>query len=618
MALDTETTTDKPSRMPAVLASSAELLSSASARASAALGLAWAALGRTAVGRFVSHSLLRRIMVSNLLGLIVLLLGAFYLNYTHPGLLDAKREFLEVQGKSIAAAIGDNSRYDTGTGGLEPTRAIDLDTSRVPYRDDGFAALELSLSPERVTPILNRIIQPTNLRARIYDRAGNLVVDTATLLKKGPGHVARPEPLADPARPRTRSLYTKITQFLLDGDLPVYREIGNANGTAYPEVQEALRGKSTAVLLIDNSSEQIVAVAEPIRRGKSRTVQGVLLLSTRPGDISKVVAEQRSLIWALATFAFLATLTSSWLLARTVADPMKRLSDAAEHVTKHISASKELPDYTARNDEVGQMSTAFRSMTGALVKRIEASEKFAADVAHELKNPLAAARSTAEALTYAKTDEHRAQLVGQIQGELKRLNRLISDVSNASRLDAELARQKMTPLDVRAVVSNVAGIFSELLANDTRRVILSNDTGAEADFRVSAHEGRLAQVMTNLIDNAISFSPANTMVTVATRRNGAWVEVTVSDQGPGIPTDSLDTIFERFYSDRPDTDQKRGKNSGLGLSISREIVEAHNGRIWAENIKAANEDKPTGARFIVQLPSAALQPRSSLTTSWRK
>ncbi len=618
MAIDIETPASKPSAMPSALSVGADVASNATARASAALGSVWAALGRTALGRFFSRSLLRRIMVSNVLGLLVLLLGAFYLNATHPGLLDAKREFLEVQGKSIANAIGDNSRYETGASIIESARATDLDTSRVPYRDDGFAALELSLSPERVTPILNRIIQPTNLRARIYDRAGNLVVDTATLLKKGPGHIARPEPLADPARPRTRSLYTKITQFLLDDDLPVYREIGNANGTAYPEVQEALRGKSTAVLLIDNSSEQIVAVAEPIRRGKSRTVQGVLLLSTRPGDIGKVLAEQRGLIWTLAAFAFLATLTSSWLLARTVADPMKRLSDAAEHVTKHISASKELPNYADRNDEVGQMSAAFRMMTGALVKRIEASEKFAADVAHELKNPLAAARSTAEALTYAKTDEQRTQLVGQIQGELKRLNRLISDVSNASRLDAELARQKMAPLDVRAVLSNVTGIFTELLASDSRRIALTVDDGTDTDFRISAHEGRLAQVMTNLIDNAISFSPENAIVTVATRRNGPWVEVTVSDQGPGIPPDSLDTIFERFYSDRPDTDQKRGKNSGLGLSISREIVEAHNGRIWAENIKATAQDAATGARFTVQLPSAALQSKPGLASSWRK
>jgi two-component system, OmpR family, sensor histidine kinase ChvG len=576
-----------------------------------------ATFGRTWIGRIISRNLLRRILVSNLIGLALLLAGALYLNATHPGLLDAKRQFLAVQGVSIANAIGDNSRYESTSGSMEPARTVELDASRVPYRDDGFAALELSLSPERVTPILNRIVQPTNLRARIYDRTGNLVVDTATLLKKGQGHIARPEPVTDQSRPRTRNVWTKFTQWLLDDDLPVYREIGSANGTAYPEVQQALQGKSTAVLLLDSSGEQIVAVAEPIRRGKSRTVQGVVFLSTRPGDIGKVVAEQRALIWTLAACAFLATLTSSWLLARTVADPMRKLSEAAEHVSHYISASKELPNYADRTDEVGQMSTAFRSMTGALFKRIEASEKFAADVAHELKNPLAAARSTAEALAYAKTDEQRTQLVSQIQGELKRLNRLISDVSNASRLDAELARQKMEPLDIQQVLGNVAGIFSELLASDTRRMALIFEPVADNDYRVTAHEGRLAQVMTNLVDNAISFSPPDGVVTLTARRNGTWIEIDVTDQGPGIPADSLETVFERFYSDRPETDQRRGKNSGLGLSISREIVDAHNGRIWAENIQGPDHESPRGARFVVQLPAIAALPRGGSGSGWR-
>ena len=618
MALQTDRETASP---PAQRAASAvvRFVVAVHARISAALAPLerWAA--STRVARYISGTLLRRILVSNLLGLICLLGGVFYLSATHSWLLEAKRQSLQKQGQIIASAIGENARADTVPGAPDGDSANE---QRVPFRDDAFAALEFSLSPERVTPILNRIIKPTDARARIYDRGLNLVVDTSTLLQKGKGHVARPDPAIDPSRPRTRNMWTKLTQWLIDGELPVYKEIGNANGAAYLEVQLALEGKSTAVLLLDSRGEQIVAIAEPIRRAKNRTVQGVLLLSTRPGEISAILNEERQVIWTLAAFAFLATLTSSWLLARTVAEPMRQLSEAAEHVSHNLSARKELPEYSDRKDEVGQMATAFRSMTGALFRRIEASEKFAADVAHELKNPLAAARSTAEAMAYAKTDEQRAQLVGQIQSEIKRLNRLITDVSNASRLDAELARQQMRPQDIREVLSNVSGIFSEILSAGTRSMVLAIDpVSHDSDYQVIGHDGRLAQVLTNLVDNAISFSPEHGKVTVAARRDGSFIEITVTDEGPGIPADRLQEIFARFYSDRPETDQKRGKNSGLGLSISREIVLAHNGKIWAENVYPAppavltestqvaarttiENPGPIGARFTVQLPAA--------------
>ena len=441
--------------------------------------------GTTPLARWISSTLLRRILVSNLLGLVFLLCGVFYLSATHSWLLEAKRQSLQTQGQIIASAIGENARVEMGIA------AADADLpgeSRVPFRNDAFAALEFSLSPERVTPILNRIIKPTDARARIYDRGLNLVVDTSTLLQKGKGHVARPDLETDASRPRTRNVWTKLTQWLIDGELAVYKEIGSANGAAYLEVQLALEGKSTAVLLLDGA-EQIVAIAEPIRRAKNKTVQGVLFLSTRPGEISAILREERSVIWTLAAFALAATLTSSFLLARTVAEPVRQLSEAAEHVSRNLSARTELPEYGNRKDEVGQMALAFKAMTAALFRRIEASEKFAADVAHELKNPLAAARSTAEAMAYAKTDEQRAQLAGQIQSELKRLNRLITDVSNASRLDAELARQKMQSLDIRQVVSNVSGIFSEILAPETRTMVLALEPMAhEGDYDVIGHE----------------------------------------------------------------------------------------------------------------------------------
>jgi len=259
------------------------------------------------------------------------------------------------------------------------------------------------------------------------------------------------------------------------------------------------------------------------------------------------------------------------------------------------------------------MAGAFQAMTMALYRRIEASEKFAADVAHELKNPLTAARSTAESLSFAKSDAERDHLVQQIQDELKRLNRLITDVSNASRLDAELARKEMRPIDVAMMLRNVVGIFRDILGDDSRHILLAvGQEPFEGAFAIAGDEGRLGQVLTNLIDNAISFSPEDATVTVRARSKSDFVEILVEDEGPGIPADRLDIIFDRFYSDRPATDSSRGKNSGLGLSISREIIRAHGGEITAENRYAdgaAAGTQPSGARFVVRLPIAARAQR---------
>lgn len=559
--------------------------------------------GRQPLVRYVSGSLLRRIMVSNLIGFAILLLGILYLSQHHAWLIDAKRDSLKVQGEIIAAAIAANASLETERIVLDPDKLPEAEGSRAPFRDDGFAALELSIRPERVTPILRRLIQPTNTRARIYGRDGALVVDSAWLLTRG--QIVRP--VGDDERPKTKNFWTRLTYWFIDKELPVYKEIGSANGKNYPEVNIALRGTTTAMLLLSDKYEQIVSVAVPIQRRNS--VQGVLLLSTRPGEINQILGEERAVIFGLAAIALLAVVVVSLLLARTVAGPMRRLSAAAEHVSLDITARKSLPTYADRRDEVGQMAAAFGAMTAALYRRIENSEKFAADVAHELKNPLTAARSTAESLGYAKSPEQRDQLIGQIQSELKRLNRLITDVSNASRLDAELARQQRHPTDLNSVISNVTSIFRDILSDDTRRILLEVEPAPyDGAFVVRGDDGRLAQVLTNLVDNALSFSPENGTVTVRLRAALPWIEMLVEDEGPGIPEDRLAIIFDRFYTDRPATEAKRGKNSGLGLSISREIVKSHGGEIWAENRYRQGEKpgkgvEPIGARFTVRLPA---------------
>ena len=572
----------------------------------------------TFIFRFVSASLLRRILVANLAGLVVIIGGILYFSEHNVWLIEAKRESLRVQGEIIAAAIAGDARVEPGRL-IIPTDSLPaLDNRTASPTDDGFAAHELSIRPERVAPILRRLIQPTQRRARVYSRDGTLVMDSATLLMRG--RLNRHEPkVEDGGRMRTKNFWTRLKSWMIGEELPVYREIGNANGTSYREVRQALEGTTTAMLLLNEKGEQIVSTAVPIKR--SGVVQGVLLMSTPPGEIDQILAEERALIWVLAIFALIATLLSSIMLARTVAGPIRRLSASAEHVSHNISARHDLPDFAQRTDEVGQMASAFASMTDALYRRAEASESFAADVAHELKNPLTAARSMAEALAYARTDEQRQEVVRQIQNELKRLNRLITDVSNASRLDAELARQQMGPVDVTSVVGSVAQIFRDILSSDTRHVTTVIEPAPfDGVFLVSGHAGRLGQVLTNLVDNAVSFSPEASAVTVRVRRVGGIVEVTVEDEGPGIPDDRLSIVFDRFYTDRPDTEATRGKNSGLGLSISREIIRAHGGEITAENRRGPGEgagDTPLGARFVVRLPALVASARSGMTTGRR-
>jgi two-component system sensor histidine kinase ChvG len=556
---------------------------------------------RQPLPRMLSASLRRRILFTNILGLAGLLLAMLYISLHHGWLLDAKVAVVKTVSRITAEAIAYRAVNE---------RAI-FDANRLPdraapmaQRDDAFAALELPIDPQQAALILKKLVGPANLKARIYSQKGTLILDSDTLFSKTPPEPDEPQTSGE-GQPRLKNMWTRIHYWLINKELKVYRELGTANGFLYPEVKNAAEnGVETPILLLDSKGQQIVSMAEPIKRGNR--LMGVLLVSTLPGDIDDVLWDERWLVLQIAGIALLVAIGSSLLLARTVAGPMKRLSEAANHVSRNIAARQELPDFTDRRDEVGQMGRAFTAMTAALYRRIEASEKFAADVAHELKNPLAAARSTAEALTYAKTEADREELVSQIQGELKRLNRLINDVSNASRLDAELARQEMQPLNIRIVLDTVTGIFRDMLADDGRKILLVTDPAAStAAYTVVGNDGRLAQVFTNLVDNALSFSPAGGTVTIRARSTAPQVEIAVEDEGTGIPPDKLNTVFERFYSDRPATDSSRGKNSGLGLSISREIIASHRGEIFAENRVDPVSGKIKGARFVVRLNAAS-------------
>jgi len=405
--------------------------------------------------------------------------------------------------------------------------------------------------------------------------------------------------------------FIAIRTWLGRGDLPRYREIGPENGKGYPEVAQALDGQKASVVRINDRGEVIVLVAVPIQR--FRTVRGALLLSTQGGDIDQSVEAERLAI--LKVFLVAAGIMSvlSMLLAGTIAGPVRRLADSADRVRRRVRGRVEIPDFTQRRDEIGHLSGNLREMTAALYNRIEAIESFAADVAHELKNPLTSLRSAVETLPLAKTDASRSRLLAVVEHDVRRLDRLISDISDASRLDAELQRQEAAPVDLHKLLSAVVTVANEIKREDGVYVTLAFE-GSPRIFMVQGHDSRLSQVVNNLIDNARSFSPVDSQVRVTCRRSGRVILITVDDDGPGIRPEAIEKIFERFYTDRPQ--QNFGQNSGLGLSISKQIVEAHDGRLAAQNRVAPTDQHPhapgddtvveeriLGARFIVRLPA---------------
>jgi len=341
-------------------------------------------------------------------------------------------------------------------------------------------------------------------------------------------------------------------------------------------------------------------------------VRGALLLSTQGGDIDKIIASERWAILRVFLVSAGVMLVLSLFLAGTIAEPMRKLAEAAERVRRGVRSRQEIPDFTDRADEIGHLSGALRDMTRTLYNRIEAIESFAADVSHELKNPLTSLRSAVETLPRVKKDEQRARLLDIIQHDVKRLDRLITDISDASRLDAELARSDLQLFDLSALTQAIVAGANQVDRGDgvtVRLTALPGDAPRERAFQIQGNDLRLGQVLTNLIDNARSFTPENGEVRVILRR-----AKTPADRQTMIEL-VVERIFERFYTDRPT--QNFGQNSGLGLSISRQIVEAHGGTIEAQNRCAdgrahdgAGPDDSgfepiAGARFIVRLKAAA-------------
>ncbi|QDF42555.2 sensor histidine kinase [Bradyrhizobium symbiodeficiens] len=545
-------------------------------------------------------SLTRRIVSLNLAGLVALVASILYLSQFRAGLIDARAQSLLVQAEIIAGAIAASATVQTNAITIDPDRLLDLKPGETYGGPDEYSPLDFPINPERVAPVLRTLISPTKTRARIYDPNGSLLLDSRNL--ENVLRLDLPPPAEKPGFVERGMV--AVRTWLNRGDLPLYRELGPENGNGYAEVSDALQGQKRSMVRVNARGEVIVSVAVPVLR--SRAIHGALMLSTQGDDIDQMVTAERLAILKVGGVAAAVMIMLSLLLASTIAGPVRRLADSAESVRRRIKARIEIPDFTRRRDEIGHLSGALRDMTSALYSRIEAIEMFAADVAHELKNPLTSLRSAVETLPLARNENSRARLLEVIEHDVKRLDRLISDISDASRLDAELQRQDAIPVDLRRLLTTLVSVANETkLGHDVAVEIRFEGRSPTDAFAVTGHDSRLGQVVSNLLSNAQSFSEAGSKVRLTCRRARGEIEIVVDDDGPGIRDDALERIFERFYTDRPH--QGFGQNSGLGLSISKQIVDAHGGRIWAENRAGPPDDEGTptvaGARFVVRLPA---------------
>ena len=559
----------------------------------------------------------------------MLVVGFLLLDQFRADLIEARVQSLTIQADIIAAAVSASATGDTNSITIDPDKLLQLapgqSVAPSPSDDD---ATQFSINPALVGPFLHRLVTPTRTRARIYDSDGRLLLNSRSFSARGAvEHSDLPD--ASERRGFADRIVARLRSLFLTSTAPRAEDPWATNGLTMPEVAGALQGKTQSLVRVNHMGETIVSVGVPIQH--MMATRGALLLSTQGGDIDRVITSAR--LAQLRFFLVLAIvmLVLSLSLANTIAEPVRRLADAAERVRRGIRSRQQIPDFTARSDEIGHLSRALRDMTQALYNRLDAIESFAADVAHELENPLTSLRSALETLPKVNRDHSRDRLIAIMQHDVRRLDRLISDISDASRLDAELARGEAGPVDVAALLRAVVSMAQDSSRGGARvelSIPVRRGKNASVDYFVLGHDSRLAQVVTNLIDNACSFSEPGGIVRVALERTSARKEpegkqfvhnvvVTVDDDGPGIPPHALERIFERFYTDRPS--QGFGQNSGLGLSISRQIVEAHGGRIWACNRQAELARVPVGppehsdsdetvrhgagARFIVELPA---------------
>ncbi|MEQ8604879.1 MAG: sensor histidine kinase [Marivibrio sp.] len=529
--------------------------------------------------------LTRRILTVNMLALLIPVLGLLYLGPYRDSLIQQELQALRTQGEIFSGALGEGA---------------------VEVLENGDEAL--NLVPAR--HMIRRLSDPSAVRARLFDLDGAMVADSRQL--GSVGAVVQVEELPPPGT--ADELVNPVIDFV--GDVAnllderryeIYQDPLEPTVADFPEAQSALAGRIAERVRVEPDGDLILTVALPVQRYYQ--VRGALMLTKTGDKIEAAMRDVRLTIALIFAGALVITVLMSLYLAGTIARPIHRLAEAAERVRRTVGREDaDIPDFSARDDEIGDLSAVLAEMTEALQRRLVEIERFAADVAHEIKNPLTSLRSAVETAARVKDTEQQKRLMSIIQDDVARLDRLISDISDASRLDAELSRSESHEVDLARMLSALGEMHEvtreEAEKNDgARGVPLCVRVEGEGPFTVRGSEDRLVQVFRNLIGNAVSFSPEDGAIRVQVRREGRTVSVEVEDDGPGVPEAKLEAIFDRFYTERPEA-EKFGTHSGLGLSISKQIVEAHNGVIRAVN-RSDERGRVLGARFQVSLPAAA-------------
>ncbi|MSP82207.1 MAG: HAMP domain-containing protein [Alphaproteobacteria bacterium] len=511
---------------------------------------------------------MRRILIINVLPLVLFAAGLLYLDNYRQGLIAGETAALLNEGRLVAGALG-STVVVVGAG--DDPGSIDTGEARA---------------------LIRRLSGSTASRYRLFGPGGAMIADSRDLETAG-GDV-QAEELPPPGM--MRRWWDRIYRIVMAPlprltPLPLYREAASQRARDYPEVMRALDGGDGSALRDGGRDSDILTVAVPVQRFKQ--VLGALMVSTQMTRSDQELREVRSTIFFLFALTLGLTVLLSLYLASTIARPVRRLAAAADLVRQGRGHADAIPDFTDHGDEVGELSAALIEMTETLGRRMDATERFAADVAHEIKNPLTSLRSAIEVAARVSEPAQRERLLLLALDDVRRLDRLITDIANASRLDAEMSRDDAVPVDLTTLLETLVEVQPE----GGTAVALDS----EGDLTVSGNESRLGQVFRNLVDNALSFSPPGGTIRIRGRRIDADVEVTVEDQGPGIPDNRLEAVFDRFYSQRPQG-EAFGTHSGLGLSIARQIVAGLGGTIRAENV-GPDPDRPEGARFQVVIPS---------------
>ncbi|WP_113910681.1 sensor histidine kinase [Roseovarius dicentrarchi] len=515
--------------------------------------------------------LTRKIIIFNLIALNILVAGILYLNSSRDGLAVQRASGLVGEAELVANV------FEVQMPGRSPVNLITNDGIDVPGTLSGIDVQD-------------------GAEVFVFDTAGN-VAGRVTGQATRPAGTSRSQPtfITDAL---SRFWSWLATPFASTGD-----PAPSIEDMARNQVAAALASGETQVVSGDVTGGAVFAVATPILQGD--TPVGVVAMISATGEIDSLVMSERERVLQMFIIATLVSIGLSLILASTIAHPLADLAAAAEiggarNRGKQGAGRIRIPDLTARPDEIGRLSGALRGMVAALYNRIDGNEQFAADVAHEIKNPLASLRSAVGTMRVAKRDDQREKLLDVIEHDVRRLDRLVSDISNASRLDSELVKEEEESFDLLKMLGNLGSYLGEQAAKEGIDFIVDFP---ENPIYINGLEARLAQVFVNLISNATSFCESGDAIRIWARRRDNRVLVVVEDTGPGIPEQALTKIFQRFYSERSATDF--GNNSGLGLAISKQIVEAHGGVIWAENIRPTDADitsDPLGARFVVGLP----------------